>query len=713
MERIFTSIITFLVSAFCLLLILFFFIACSDTTTGHGEFIADGGDETPSYTFKEISEKIKDLPPLANSTTIPNLEFQYMQDCYEEEWYFCPPLDAVWQFKLVTDICKDPPEIIELGPCEEKLECDPSNDTVEIIECLVDDQQGSQQKWCEKGVWKYSDCNPCFDEICDNQDNDCDGEIDEDILIVPCETPCGLGDLLCVDGMEICIGPHPEEEICDYKDNDCDGLIDEDQLNVCGECGPVPDDVCNGFDDDCDGLIDEDLIQPCSTVCGDGLEFCVNGNWIGCSAKQPFEEICNGFDDNCDGLIDEGLDCLCTVDLVGVLFPCFEAPLECGGGYKTCECVDEGCVEIIQTPCYAQCYWEKPPAPNCDPFKGFVENEMCNNHDDNCNQLVDEDLTEACYTGLPETLYVGICKPGYLICHQGEWGNNYTTEAGEELFVPNLCLDEVVPADQDACNGTDDNCDGIVDDGKEMGDTDILFIIDWSGSMNIEIQAVMTALNMFATNYSDEEVIKWGLIVGPVVPPQQDAWSPIEYLQLINPLTEFSQFMAQLSVLDPNSLNGGTEMLYDALYLAIHNLCSSASLPWPLSALTWNSTMQTVDSQPPIDQFIVNWRDDAKRVVIVFTDEEGQSYLYKDLGGANMGYGLTQAEILQTIQGTVDLKIYTFTPETLKNVQKWNGDLTGWEPLTQLGGKWYELTQSAGIMYENLLEILDENACTE
>ena len=297
MEHIFNSIITFLVSTLCLLLILLFFVACSDKSPGYGEFVNDTGDETPVYTFEEIAEKIKDLPPLANSATIPNLEFQYMQDCYQEEWYFCPPLDAVWQFKLVTDICKDPPQIIELGPCEEKLECDPSNDTVEIIECLVDDQQGSQQKWCEKGVWKYSDCNPCFDEICDNLDNDCDGEIDEDILIVPCETPCGLGDLICVDGMEICIGPDPEEEICDYKDNDCDADTDEDfgmtQNDGTGITGGV-------------GV-------PCGVgVCAGGTTECNStGSGIVCStesagsaAVQTFD-LCDYQDNDCDGETDE------------------------------------------------------------------------------------------------------------------------------------------------------------------------------------------------------------------------------------------------------------------------------------------------------------------------------------------------------------------------------------------------------------------------
>ena len=134
---------------------------------------------------------------------------------------------------MIVDTCKTPPEVLEVGECIEKFECDPSNDSVELVDCMVDDQQGQKEKWCEKGVWKYTDCNPCIEEICDTLDNDSDGDIDEDIPVMPCDSECGMGDLICIDGIEECFGPEPEEEVCDYKDNDCDGLIDEGKLNAC------------------------------------------------------------------------------------------------------------------------------------------------------------------------------------------------------------------------------------------------------------------------------------------------------------------------------------------------------------------------------------------------------------------------------------------------------------------------------------------------
>ncbi len=78
--------------------------------------------------------------------------------------------------------------------------------------------------------------NPGAAEICDGIDNDCDGKIDEN-LVLSCGTDTGE----CQAGIQACtggswgpceneIGPSPE--VCDGKDNDCDETSDED--NVCG-----------------------------------------------------------------------------------------------------------------------------------------------------------------------------------------------------------------------------------------------------------------------------------------------------------------------------------------------------------------------------------------------------------------------------------------------------------------------------------------------
>ena len=44
----------------------------------------------------------------------------------------------------------------------------------------------------------------------------------------------------------------------------------------------------------------------CSSACGDGFRFCINGQQGPCTAPQPQPEICDGFDNNCNNSTDEG-----------------------------------------------------------------------------------------------------------------------------------------------------------------------------------------------------------------------------------------------------------------------------------------------------------------------------------------------------------------------------------------------------------------------
>ena len=632
---------------------------------------------------------------------------EYKEDCLKKIFLRCPPYTEYWIAEAWLDVC-DNNSIIDISNCKWQHDCDPLDPVItENQPCQTDDGgPGIQDVYCDKGKVQLTECSPCTEEVCDGKDNDCDGDIDEGDYT--CETICGIGPAYCVDGRLECEAEGPGEEICDWLDNDCDGLTDEGQRNACDGCGPLPEDYCDGYDNDCDGKIDEDLIRECETVCELGYETCVLGQWVLCTAQPPWPEICNGEDDDCNGLVDDGIDCECKIQDVGILVPCFEDPLICGQGYKACECKTAECTEFQMTPCQPACaIFNTQP---CDPIYGMITMEVCNNWDDNCNFLIDEGLTKPCYSGPPETLNVGECLPGILTCYAGQWGSLVPINISGEVFVEDYCDGEVLPQEE-LCNGKDDDCDGVVE--EELQETDIVFVVDLSGSMQQEIDAVISALSAFSLSYQDEPNISWSLVVGPYYTITIHK----ETLQLKTNLGLFSSFLASVQSLINHPLNGGYEPLYDAVYLAINDVCDPNSLEYSTSELVWKFTNI---SDPPIPNFIINWREDANKVIVVFTDEPGQSFLSQAGTSNTYADAITQEIVVNAINGTEGLKVFVFSPEDTKNSTgakymngAWATLYTGWEPLTMAGdvGQWYILSNDFNVMFSNLMEVLEDTAC--
>ena len=113
---------------------------------------------------------------------------------------------------------------------------------------------------CAQGVTECTDvqmlgggfANVCVplveptEELCDGQDNDCNGEVD-DVLPQICDTNelglCAFGEQSCENGnWGQCRGViEPQEEVCNLKDEDCDGVADngfdlQNDANNCGFC---------------------------------------------------------------------------------------------------------------------------------------------------------------------------------------------------------------------------------------------------------------------------------------------------------------------------------------------------------------------------------------------------------------------------------------------------------------------------------------------
>jgi hypothetical protein len=85
-------------------------------------------------------------------------------------------------------------------------------------------------------------------------------------------------------------------------------------------------------------------------------------------------------------------------------------------------------------------------------------NEICDDLDQNCNGLRDEQsdggpLRQPCYTGTTITRNVGRCRDGSQSCVSGAYGT---------------CSGDILPGTE-TCNGIDDNCNAATDEQADGG----------------------------------------------------------------------------------------------------------------------------------------------------------------------------------------------------------------------------------------------------
>ncbi|MBI5513582.1 MAG: hypothetical protein HY909_07420 [Deltaproteobacteria bacterium] len=224
--------------------------------------------------------------------------------------------------------------------------------------------------------------------------------------------------------------------------------------------------VCNnGLDDDCNGQTDDrcaclpgttqrcypgDGTQAGVGRCTRGAQRCEGtgefGAWSACAgAVLPTVEVCNGVDDNCDGVVDDG--CACRA---GDARGCYLGPLGTRG-VGSCRDGSQRCVEGsggVGT-AWALCAGGTLPS-----------RELCNGIDDDCNGTLDDGClcsagaTRPCYGGPAGTAGVGPCRGGTQTCRASDggapgWG---------------ACDGQALPA-LERCDGVDDDCNGVVDDG--------------------------------------------------------------------------------------------------------------------------------------------------------------------------------------------------------------------------------------------------------
>ena len=296
------------------------------------------------------------------------------------------------------------------------------------------------------------DVNPKATEICNNKDDNCDGQTDEgcdddqdgfcDVKMAIVGTPaiCSQGGKDC-DDLNAALSPGAKEICGNSVDDNCDGVTD---------AGKDPKDCINYFTDaDKDGFGTGNaacLCAPDGNLTSTNNKDCNDADAL-VSPGKP-EQCNNKVDDNCNGVQDEE-------DAIGCE-PWYTDPD--GDGYgagdkeQACLC---GGNQTYTTNKGGDC---KPNDPEINPGA----KEVCNGVDDNCKNGVDELGAKGCIVYYADKDGDGIGDTALSKCLCKSEAPYTATAKGD-------CDDtkpEAKPGAPEVCDGFDNDCNGQVD---EMG----------------------------------------------------------------------------------------------------------------------------------------------------------------------------------------------------------------------------------------------------
>ena len=201
----------------------------------------------------------------------------------------------------------------------------------------------------------------------------------------------GLPDLFVGDAFEPgdgCVSRGAE--VCNGEDDDCDGLIDGDDPDLrramftdpdnCGECG----NVCGAPQATVDCLAGQCYITACAAGFNDQNGDLGDGCESDCIISAGGREECDGRDNDCDGPVDEGFELAVDLAHCGRCGNACAAPANgaavCEGGMCGLGACAAGFIDL-----------DGAPGNGCE--YGCVPNgdrEFCNGIDDDCDGVIDE-----------------------------------------------------------------------------------------------------------------------------------------------------------------------------------------------------------------------------------------------------------------------------------------------------------------------------------
>ena len=324
-------------------------------------------------------------------------------------------------------------------------------------------------------------------ETCNGLDDDCDGVTDDNLtdtggVCGVSQGNCHQGTVQCVNGAPKCSGnTTPQTEICNGQDDDCDGVIDgtipSSGATTCTKDSDCPstqicvartgpsDMVCVIPPSDAVGDCDVPPPAPAGGTqpCKKGALRCVGGvkTCQGSQGPTSTTDTC-GVDANCDGQLTN------QPDLNGDVHNCGSCGHDCyavaPNGHRQWTCNSGVCTLGACDTGYIDCDSNQNTCERSCTFTSATE--QCNGKDDNCNCQVDEnvvapDPTQVCDV-TPGATDTG-CKAGAggvsVTCSNGGWKCTFPTGYCNNSAGPNYCSGTT-----DICDGKDNNCNGVADE---------------------------------------------------------------------------------------------------------------------------------------------------------------------------------------------------------------------------------------------------------